>query len=312
VLYLSGVAGAPFTRAACMAGLARIRARHPETAIALVLFADAEVQRECEALGYPCYDDPDLAVRAIAAAASLAAARDRAPDPPPAPPPGMRPAAEGLGGEAAALAVLASAGIPALRPRLARSPAEAVAAWAAAGGPVAMKIASPDIAHKTEAGGVALGIDGAETVARTHAALLARVRAARPGARLEGVLVAPMVPEGLEMVLGASLDPVFGPVVMVGFGGILVELLQDVALGLAPLGPAEARAMIDGLRGRALLDGARGRPAVDVAALAEALARLSVFAAANADRIAAIDINPFVLRPEGGLAVDALIVPREA
>ncbi|MEC8063074.1 MAG: acetate--CoA ligase family protein, partial [Pseudomonadota bacterium] len=128
--------------------------------------------------------------------------------------------------------------------------------------------------------------------------------------RLDGVIVAEMVTGGVEAVAGVVRDPVFGPAVMFGLGGVFVEVLKDVTFRLAPFGVDEARRMIDEIQGRAMFDGARGAPSADLDALAETLARLSVFAAANAERIESVDLNPLIVRADGTLAVDALIVPR--
>jgi hypothetical protein len=142
--------------------------------------------------------------------------------------------------------------------------------------------------------------------------VLARVKQRAPGARIDGCLVAPMVTGACETILGVQRDPVFGPVVMFGLGGVLVEVLRDVAFRAAPFDAAEAHRMIREVRGAAVLDGVRGRPPADVDALAAALARLSVFAAAHADEIESLDVNPFIVRPrgEGGLAVDAVLLTR--
>ena len=123
-----------------------------------------------------------------------------------------------------------------------------------------------------------------------------------------------MIADGVECIMGVTVDPAFGPVVLFGLGGIFVEVLKDVTLQVAPFSAAEAAAMIREVKGFPLLDGARGKPKADVAALAEALARLSVFAAANADRIDSIDVNPILVRPAGHgvVAVDALFVPRQS
>ena len=143
-------------------------------------------------------------------------------------------------------------------------------------------------------------------------AMMERAKAAAPEARLEGVSVAQQIDGGVETILGVQRDPVFGPVVMFGLGGIFVEVLGDVALRVAPFGEDEAHAMIREVKGFPLLDGARGRPKADVDALAKALSRLSLFATANADTLETLDINPFVVLPEGkgALALDALIVTR--
>jgi acyl-CoA synthetase (NDP forming) len=187
-----------------------------------------------------------------------------------------------------------------------------VRAAALLGYPVVLKIASPDIAHKSEIGGVLLNVATAAQVKRGFAALMEGARAKAPAARLDGVLVAPQVQGGVEVILGVSREPVFGPVVMFGLGGIFVEVLKDITLRIAPFGIEEAGRMIREVKGYPLLAGARGRPRADVAALAEALSRLSVFAAARADDLETLDINPFLVLPEGkgAVAVDALIVPR--
>jgi hypothetical protein len=141
--------------------------------------------------------------------------------------------------------------------------------------------------------------------------MLGRVRQKAPAARIDGVLVAPMVGGGTELILGAKRDPVFGPVVVVGLGGIFAEIMQDVAMRPAPVDEAEAMEMLRSLKAFAVLDGARGRPRADLPAAARAIAALSRFAAQHADSVAEIDINPMLLLPEGqgAVALDALIVP---
>jgi acetate---CoA ligase (ADP-forming) len=206
-------------------------------------------------------------------------------------------------GEHEAKRVLADWGIPVLDERLARSADEAMAAFTELGGAVVLKVASPDVLHKTEVGGVLLDLRDADAVRQGYAAL----RAHGPE-----VLVAPYVTGGVEVIIGVKRDPVFGPVVMVGLGGILVEVLQDVVLRPAPVDRGEALAMIAELKGRAVLDRARGQPAGDVEALADALAALSRFAAAHADEVESVDINPLLVLPRGRgvVALDALIVGR--
>jgi hypothetical protein len=187
----------------------------------------------------------------------------------------------------------------------------AAAAATAMGFPVVLKIVSEDLPHKTEVGGVVLGLHSAEAVAEAHDAMLGRVRQKAPAARIDGVLVAPMMGDGTELILGAKRDPVFGPVVVVGLGGIFAEIMQDVAMRPAPVDEAEAMEMLRSLKAFAVLDGARGRPRADLPAAARAIAALSRFAAQHADSVAEIDINPMLLLPEGqgAVALDALIVP---
>ena len=228
---------------------------------------------------------------------------------PATPPPGKRYTGGRLD-EYEARRLLASWGIPTAPAYVARHAGEAARIARTIGAPVAMKLLSPDVAHKTEAGGVALGV-APEDAAREHDAILARAKAYDAAAEVRGTLVAPMV-GGVDCILGVQRDPVFGPVVMVGSGGILAEVLSDVAFRKAPIDRVEAKRMIAELAGAGVLRGARGRVRCDFAALAVAVAALSRFAAAHADLIESVDVNPLVVLPEGEgvLALDALIVGR--
>ncbi|MGC2414611.1 MAG: acetate--CoA ligase family protein, partial [Stellaceae bacterium] len=214
--------------------------------------------------------------------------------------------------EIASKALLAHYGVPLPPEALVTSEAEAAASATKIGGPVALKVQSPDILHKTEAGAVMLNLRGEAAVREGYGAVLARARAAHPGARIEGVLVQAMARRGQEMILGVTTDPDFGPILMVGLGGIHVEVLKDVAFAPVPLGTEEALGLLGQLKGGALLDGVRGEPPSDRAALAQLMAALSRFAADHADLIAEIDLNPVIVHAEGeGLTiVDALIVKR--
>ena len=172
-----------------------------------------------------------------------------------------------------------------------------------------MKIVSPEITHKTEMGGVMLDVPAAEAGA-AYDRLIARVKEHAPQAKLDGVLISPMVRGGVEMILGVQNDAVFGPVVMLGLGGIFVEVLRDVTFRIAPFGVEEARGMIAELRGAAILKGARGQPPADTDALAEAVSRLSLFAAAHKEVLKSVDVNPLLVRAKGQgvAALDALIL----
>ena len=178
------------------------------------------------------------------------------------------------------------------------------------GGAVALKVQSPDILHKTEAGAVALGLGSVEAVRAAYARVLASARQHVPAARILGVLVQPMAPPGREVILGVKRDATFGPLLMVGLGGVEVEVLKDVALAPVPLASAEARELLARLKGAALLEAHRGKPPADVDALVELMVRLSHFAADHADAIAEIDLNPVLVheRGKGVSVVDALIV----
>jgi acetate---CoA ligase (ADP-forming) len=200
-------------------------------------------------------------------------------------------------------------GIPVAATVAAASADAAVAAAERLGYPVALKIDSPDLAHKTDVGGVRLGCADAAAVRHAFAELLAEVRRRAPAARLDGVLVQPMIDGGVEMIVGVKRDPVVGPAVVCGFGGVLVEVLRDVAVRVPPLDADEARAMLAELRGAALLTGVRGGPAADVAALADVLVRTAALAEAYGDRLNALDLNPLVVREagRGAVAVDWLL-----
>ena len=286
-----------------------LRESFPEMPSFLAMKATPELCRRLEALRIPVFEEPTRAVRAIAALCHLA--EPIAPAQPIESPASAAIPAGPLS-EAAASTLLSKAGIPMLPHRLATSAEAAVAAAESFGFPVVLKVVSPDIAHKSDFGGVRLDLAHAGEVFEAYDAVLAAARAARPAARIEGVLVAPMMRDGIEAVIGAHHDPTFGPIVMVGLGGLLVEVLEDVAFRRAPFDQATARRMLGELHGRALLSGMRGRPPADVAALTDTLVRLSHFAAANAGRFQSIEINPLLVRAagQGVLGLDALVIGR--
>jgi acetyltransferase len=204
--------------------------------------------------------------------------------------------------------VLAAYGFPVTRERLARTAEEAIAHARAIEAAVALKIDSPDIAHKTEAGALRLGVSGDAAVREAFDAVVAAARRYAPDAALNGVLVQEMAPRGIEMMLGVVNDAVFGPVVAVGLGGIYVEALRDVAYRAAPATPRDAAAMLAELRSRKLLDGVRGMAPRDIATLVDLIVRLSWFAHDFRDEIAEIDINPLIVLERGAKVADALIV----
>jgi acyl-CoA synthetase (NDP forming) len=205
-------------------------------------------------------------------------------------------------------AVLSDYGIPVTHEALATSAAQAARAAAELGPRVVMKISSPDLAHKADLGLVEVGVAGAGEVRATYGRLLERARAAAPAAVLDGVLVSELVTDGTETVLGVTDDELFGPTVMLGIGGIFVEVLHDVTFRVPPFDRAEARRMVTELKGSALLTGARGRPPADVGALVDVMMRLQRLAVDLAGEVAELDINPLVVRPKGAVAVDALVV----
>jgi len=205
--------------------------------------------------------------------------------------------------------VLAAYGIAVPREILARSADEARQAAESVGGPCVLKIASAAIVHKSDAGLVRLGVAAADTPA-AYTELVARAATVRPDAPLDGVLVAAQVPAGVEMAVGVTRDAVFGPAVMVGLGGTLIEVLGDVSVRVPPFPATEARAMVDELRGRALLDGVRGGPPADIDALVAAIMAVQRIVVDHGDVLAELDVNPIIVGTDGAVAVDAFLRTR--
>jgi acyl-CoA synthetase (NDP forming) len=214
--------------------------------------------------------------------------------------------------EVEAKAMLARYGVACPPEALVTTAEEAAAAAARIGGPVALKVQSPDIIHKTEAGAVALGIIGDSAVREAYQRVVAAATATHPDAAIHGILVQAMAAPGNEIILGVTRDPDFGPMLMVGLGGIHVEVLRDVVFFPVPIARDEVLSLLGDLKGAAVLDGVRGAPPADRAALVELIAALSHFAADHGDLIEEIDLNPVIVHAQGqGLTVvDALIVKR--
>jgi acyl-CoA synthetase (NDP forming) len=276
-----------------------------------VAATQAEVRREFEQAGLPTFEREREAMQALAQLARHAAllravpAAAAAVDGLPALP--KMPQGERFIGEAQSLALLAGTGISVIEHRLCRSEREARAAFAALGGPVALKACSPEAPHKTELGLVALGVADADAAAREF--VRQRVRLESLEARFDGVIVARMARKGRELALGARVDPQFGPVVMIGDGGIYLEALKDFVLLLPPFDAAEARAALGRLRIAPLLAGVRGEAPRDLDAVAQMAVRLGAAIVAWRDQVASIDINPLMVYAagEGAVALDALI-----
>ncbi len=210
---------------------------------------------------------------------------------------------------AAGRAVLEAYGLRTPKDLLATSPDEAAAFAKEIGFPVALKLASPDILHKTEVGGVLLNVADEAVVREGWQAIVGRARAAHPSADIRGVQVQQMVQGGQEVILGMKRDPVFGPLVMFGLGGVYVEALADVSFRLAPLSRQDAEAMIAEVRSAKLLEGLRGAPPADRAALMDAILRIGQLAA-DCPEILELDVNPLMVLPtgQGALAVDVRII----
>ncbi len=300
--------GSPTMGAKVREQMAAVRSRHPDRLVVLSVLADADQVAAYEADGLTVFEDPSRAVVAIDAMGRFGAAFARsAAAPAPTMPVVALPAVSP--NEAEAKRLLQSAGIDCVPEHVCATPEAAIAAAAALGYPVVMKIISPGILHKSEIGGVLIGIADAAAVREGYATLLQRARDNAPAARIDGVLVAKQLSRGVECILGITRDPAFGPVAMFGLGGIFVEVMKDVVLHRCPVDEATAEGMIRAIKGAALLLGARGRPKADIAALARMLSRLSQFAVAAGPRLASIDLNPVFAMPggEGAFAADAVI-----
>lgn len=290
-----------------------VRHRYPDRLFSAVSVFKPEVRRLLEDNGCLAFEDPSRAVRALAALAGFARGFAAKPgeDSPGAPvtPVSLAPETHS---EADSFALLAGAAVPVPDHRLVTSAEQAAAAGDALGYPLVAKIASADIGHKSDIGGVRLNLADADAVTRAYTEITRAAREACPDARLDGVLLSPMEGEGVECIVGVQRDPAFGPVVMLGLGGVFVEVLGDVSFRTAPLTPSMALAMIDELRGRDLLFGARGRSRADVEALAALLVKVSEFAVSAGDSLESLDINPVLVRPEGrgAVALDALVIGR--
>ena len=203
--------------------------------------------------------------------------------------------------------VLKKAGIPVIEARLAKTKKEAIAISKEVGFPVVLKIISPDIIHKSDAGGVKLGLESVSKVGSAFSEMMASIKKNIPGAGIEGVSIQKMATSGVELIIGMNKDPQFGPVIMFGLGGILVEVLKDVSFRLVPVSKLDAAEMISEIKGYALLRGYRGQKPVDIASLENLIVKVSEFIEKNPD-IEELDLNPLFADGKDIVAADARIV----
>lgn len=209
--------------------------------------------------------------------------------------------------EVEAKQVLREAGVPATETVLATSRDQAAAEAERIGFPVVLKVVSPDIAHKSDVGGVKLNLGSREAVGAAYDEIMASARAAEPNASILGVAVQQMAKQGTEVIIGMTTDAQFGPVMMFGLGGIMVEVLKDVSFRLVPLEDRDASAMISEIKGYPVLTGVRGQPAADMAALKSTIRKVSEFVEQHPE-VRELDLNPVFAYPDGAIAVDARIV----
>jgi acetyltransferase len=262
----------------------------------------------------PVLQSPTRLARAAALLADYAAQRERAGAVTDTPAIALQlPRSSGTLNEAQSKVVLKAAGIAATRDVVLPLDMDASFSCSEIKFPVAIKVLSAQIAHKTDIGGVALNIRDREGLRAAVAAVVANARRAHPAARLDGVLASEMIDDAIEVIVGVVNDSVFGPVVLLGIGGILAEAINDVTYRVAPFEHTEARSMIGDLRATRIFDGLRGRAPSDVDALADVLVNVSRLAWQERERLVELDINPLMVRPEGrgAVAADALVVLRE-
>jgi acyl-CoA synthetase (NDP forming) len=203
--------------------------------------------------------------------------------------------------------LLKKAGIPVVEAKLARSKKEVISMGKEMGFPVVLKISSPDVVHKSDSGGVKLGLANATQVGKAYSEIISSVKQAYPEAQIEGVSVQPMAPPGVEVIVGMSKDPQFGPVLMFGLGGILVEVLKDVSFRIVPVTERDAREMIREIKGYPILEGYRGQKPASIPALEKLIVKVSQFVEKN-PQIKELDLNPIFAYPDKAVAVDARII----
>jgi acyl-CoA synthetase (NDP forming) len=203
--------------------------------------------------------------------------------------------------------LLKKAGIPVVEAKLAQSKKEAIFLSKEMGFPVVLKISSPDVVHKSDSGGVRLGLANATQVGKAYSEILSSVRQAYPEAQIEGVSVQSMAPSGVEVIVGMSKDPQFGPVLMFGLGGILVEVLKDVSFRIVPVTERDAREMIREIKGYPILEGYRSQKPASIPALEKLIVKVSQFVEKN-PQIKELDLNPIFAYPDKAVAVDARII----
>jgi acyl-CoA synthetase (NDP forming) len=206
--------------------------------------------------------------------------------------------------------LLKKAGIPIVETKMARDQREAILQSQEIGFPVVLKIASPDVIHKSDSGGVKLGLNNVAGVRTAYDEIVTNVNHQYPHAKIQGVSVQKMVRPGTEVIIGTNKDPQFGPVIMFGLGGIFVEILKDVSFRIIPVNERNAREMIQEIKGYPLLQGYRGKEPADIPALIDLILKISKFVDEN-PKIKELELNPVFAYSEGAMAVDARIILEE-
>ena len=313
-IFLTTIAHSPRLRGPLMQVFTALRQKHPESVLAVCMRAPEEVKRDLAALGYVQIDEPSRLIGVLAALADIRQHLEAGAIPAMAATADLRLSLPAMGriSEHDAKALLGGAGLPFAREHLVRTSGEAAQTATVIGFPVVLKLVSPDVTHKSEIGGVMLGLADEAAVKAAFDTILANAAAKAPDATVDGVLVGEMVTGGHEMIVGGHVDEVAGPLVTVGAGGIYAEILRDVATACAPVGMDDAMRLIGRLQIGRILKGARGLPPAGLSALANVVLRVSQLIAANADQIEALEINPLIVRADrlGAVGVDAVIIPK--
>lgn len=291
--------------------LASARHDHPDKVITICTIASPEFRNILESNKIPVFAEPSRLVKAVGLAAGIKTSMHEPSANSSATPAAAQELPPLPWSETVARDLLSRHGISFPPVRTATTAEQAESTAKSMGVSVALKVISPDIAHKWDVGGVELGVSP-EDARAVFARMISNVKSNMPTARIDGVTVSPMIEDGIETLIGARIDPIFGPTVLFGMGGIHAEIIDDVAVQLAPVDRAQALNMIDSIRGAALLKGARGRKTMDIETLADTLVRISEISVIYQNEIDSIEINPFMALEDGGQALDALIVAKSS
>jgi acyl-CoA synthetase (NDP forming) len=305
--FWTSIAGSPILGEPLLAYLTQSMASYEDRLFLHVMLAEEDMHRKYQDNGFPTFSDPTRALVALNGMMFFGQsfANSTQEDTPVMPAPTRL---EANMNEQQTKAVLASFGLPVVEDKLCLSEADVRNGFAAAGRPVAMKILSPDILHKTDIGGVMLNLKTEDEAFFAYQEILDNAAAHAPGAKIDGVMLSPMIGDGVDLILGAQTDPIFGAMVMVGIGGIHAELLKDVTFMRAPISPSAAQRMLERLQLYPLLMGVRGARGCDIAAVAKTISDFSAFIAAHSDQLSSFEINPLRALPDSCVALDALAV----
>ena len=305
--FWTSIAGSPILGEPLLAYLSETMASYEDRLFLHVMLAEEDMHRKYQDNGFPTFSDPTRALVALNGMMFFGQsfANNTQEDTPDLPAPTRL---EANMNEQQTKAVLASFDLPVVEDRLCLSVEDVRDGFAAAGRPVAMKILSPDILHKTDIGGVMLNLKTEDEAVFAYQQILDNALQHAPDAKIDGVMLSPMIGDGVDLILGAQTDPIFGAMVMVGIGGIHAELLKDVTFMRAPISAFAAHTMLERLQLYPLLTGVRGAESCDIDAVAKTISDFSAFIAAHSDQLSSFEINPLRALPDGCVALDALAV----